>query len=52
MLPPALRSPVEVMSYPLGSSGQPERMENYLENVNPHWAGVETVRMEWEDVLF
>lgn len=46
MLPPALWSPVEVMSYPLGSSGQPERMENYLESVDPHWAGAETVRVE------
>ncbi|KKA25099.1 hypothetical protein T310_0873 [Rasamsonia emersonii CBS 393.64] len=30
------------MSYPLGNSGQPERMENYLESVDPHWAGAET----------
>jgi hypothetical protein len=42
MLAPALWSPVEVMSFPLGSSGEPERLETYLENVDPRWP-IETV---------
>ncbi|KAL1963703.1 hypothetical protein VTN77DRAFT_7907 [Rasamsonia byssochlamydoides] len=42
MLAPALWSPVEIMSFPLGNSGQSDRMDNYMESVDPRWAGVET----------